>query len=160
MSFEMPEAWSRERVNDEIIWKAKMELKCYHCGEVAKVMMIANEGKYSEDKWERVKTDNGVMDVYPSLAPPKNCEAIVLFPDEEWSMMCHLTRNFFPFETCQAIRLGSEPLSAFLHWYKEVGTQFGEWICPKEECCVETARALWKEKDSINQMVGNVARVK
>lgn len=151
---DIPNAWGREVINGNIIWTAKMDIKCYHCGKTAHVNCVVNEGKYDEKKYMEVKGANGKTEkIYPIECPPPNSEMELIFPnDENWTMLCHLTRNFFPFETCNAIRMGCEPFTAFLHWYKAVGSQFGEWICSSDECFVEAAISLKKEYNDVLKM--------
>lgn len=157
MAFEVPKAWNREIVGNNIIWTANVEARCYHCGKTIRIKAIVNEGEYNEELKQEVENNGVKTSVYPTLAPPPNAEMELIFPEEGWSMLCHLTRNFFPFETCQAIRMGCEPYAAFLHWYSKVGTQFGEWVCPNEECFIETARSLRKEFNAIQEKVAALA---
>jgi len=157
MGLVVPTAWRREVLKGRIIWTATIDATCYNCGKIAKVKAIVDEGEYNEELWEKIGKDGKETDIYPTLAPPPNSEMQLIFPDDGWSMMCHLTRNFFPFETCQAIRMGCEPYAAFLHWYRKVGTQFGEWICPNDECFVETARSLKKEFNSVMETAKDFA---
>ena len=159
MSLEHPSIWNREHIGSKIVWTAKMDCRCFACGKVEQVRATVIEGNYNEELWEEVVMDDGSKShIYPTLAPPDNAKIEYIIP-EDWTQMLHLVNDFYPFEICNAIRLGYEPYSAFTTYYTKVGFQFAEWVCESDDCYMKAAEKMLKEFKQRKAMIVTNGRV-
>lgn len=150
MPITLPDVWDRHLIGDNIVWTHKLQIHCYACGKPETVLVSVFEGKFNEELEEEIITAEGTIKIYPTFAPSGHMEWKV---PEGWTQITHLTSNFFPNETLTAIKMtGMDPFDAFEKWHSTVMTQFAEWVCPSDECFMDSARKVRAEFNAMKEL--------
>ena len=108
---DIPEERHYKRVlRDNIVyWEKTYDISCYICGKRERMKAIIVEGEYKPEYEHKTidQTTGEEKIIYPIFAPNSSRIDKWEIPDG-WTQSIHLTNEFYPHETLQAIHLNLE----------------------------------------------------